>query len=283
MAALVPRSSSCRPSWSRWLWRKESPQSLCGVAPISIGRRPMTILPMPICPLYARMGLSADAELKAWGWYPAGGGEVMCMIKGGRCGTSSRLAAADRGARAWASPSDHRPSRRRQPPCSHRPTHVRPGAGGAERFRRPGAGRAATREGGLPRGRNFSHGRVRDLGGEFLRPWAAGKAVRSRCRRGGCRFARASCLGGRRRIAPCRPASAAARQSPPAHPYSPWRVRPRTSPPMPGRSSSLVLPKSRPRRATVPGAGAAVASKRKLSQRPPDQRSSQMLREEALW
>ena len=34
-------------------------------------------------PALRSMGLSADAELKAWGWYPAGGGEVMCTIKGG--------------------------------------------------------------------------------------------------------------------------------------------------------------------------------------------------------
>ena len=34
-------------------------------------------------PALRRMGLSADAELKRWGWYPAGGGEVVCKIKGG--------------------------------------------------------------------------------------------------------------------------------------------------------------------------------------------------------
>jgi RNA 3'-terminal phosphate cyclase (ATP) len=34
-------------------------------------------------PALRRMGLSADAELKLWGWYPAGGGEVLCKIKGG--------------------------------------------------------------------------------------------------------------------------------------------------------------------------------------------------------
>jgi len=30
-----------------------------------------------------QMGLGADAELKRWGWYPAGGGEIACKIKGG--------------------------------------------------------------------------------------------------------------------------------------------------------------------------------------------------------
>ena len=34
-------------------------------------------------PALRRMGLSADAELKRWGWYPAGGGEVICKIGGG--------------------------------------------------------------------------------------------------------------------------------------------------------------------------------------------------------
>jgi RNA 3'-terminal phosphate cyclase (ATP) len=34
-------------------------------------------------PALRRMGLSADAELKRWGWYPAGGGEIVCKIKGG--------------------------------------------------------------------------------------------------------------------------------------------------------------------------------------------------------
>jgi RNA 3'-terminal phosphate cyclase (ATP) len=34
-------------------------------------------------PALRRMGLSADAELKRWGWYPAGGGEVVCNVKGG--------------------------------------------------------------------------------------------------------------------------------------------------------------------------------------------------------
>lgn len=34
-------------------------------------------------PALRRMGLSADAELKRWGWYPAGGGEVVCKIRGG--------------------------------------------------------------------------------------------------------------------------------------------------------------------------------------------------------
>ncbi|MGC2409629.1 MAG: RNA 3'-terminal phosphate cyclase [Methyloceanibacter sp.] len=33
-------------------------------------------------PALRRMGLSADAELKRWGWYPAGGGEVVCKVKG---------------------------------------------------------------------------------------------------------------------------------------------------------------------------------------------------------
>jgi RNA 3'-terminal phosphate cyclase (ATP) len=34
-------------------------------------------------PALRRMGLGADAELKRWGWYPAGGGEVICKIRGG--------------------------------------------------------------------------------------------------------------------------------------------------------------------------------------------------------
>ena len=33
-------------------------------------------------PALRRMGLSADVELKRWGWYPAGGGEVVCQVKG---------------------------------------------------------------------------------------------------------------------------------------------------------------------------------------------------------
>lgn len=34
-------------------------------------------------PALRQMGLGADAELKRWGWYPAGGGEIACKIKGG--------------------------------------------------------------------------------------------------------------------------------------------------------------------------------------------------------
>ena len=36
-------------------------------------------------PALRRMGLSADAELKRWGWYPAGGGEVVCKIGRASC------------------------------------------------------------------------------------------------------------------------------------------------------------------------------------------------------
>jgi RNA 3'-terminal phosphate cyclase len=79
-------------------------------------------------PALRRMGLSADVELKRWGWYPAGGGEVVCQVKGN---AASRRAA--RGVRARASPPHHGPNRRRQPACSHRPAHDRPGAGGPQR------------------------------------------------------------------------------------------------------------------------------------------------------
>ena len=197
-------------------------------------------------PALRRMGLSADAELKRWGWYPAGGGEVVCKIKGGPDRAASRLlAAADRGARARASPPDHRPGRRRQPSRSHRPTHVRPGTCGPQRPRRPRPDRTSAREGGLPRGGNFSVGRLRDLGGKFLRPWAPGKAVRSRCGRGGCRL----CASIMPRVPPSNctlPTSFCCRSpSPLVPPPSPWHVRPRTSPPMPGRLSSSVSPKSR--------------------------------------
>ena len=43
-------------------------------------------------PALRRMGLSADAELKRWGWYPAGGGEVVCNVKGGRDSALRRVA-----------------------------------------------------------------------------------------------------------------------------------------------------------------------------------------------
>src|SRR6516165_3219646 len=43
------------------------------------------------------------------------------------------MAHAGRGARARATDPDLWPGRRHQPPCSHRPTHGRPGAGGAWR------------------------------------------------------------------------------------------------------------------------------------------------------
>jgi len=33
-------------------------------------------------PALRRMGLNANAELKHWGWYPAGGGEVVCRVAG---------------------------------------------------------------------------------------------------------------------------------------------------------------------------------------------------------
>jgi RNA 3'-terminal phosphate cyclase (ATP) len=33
-------------------------------------------------PALRRLGLAVDVELKRWGWYPIGGGEVMCHIKG---------------------------------------------------------------------------------------------------------------------------------------------------------------------------------------------------------
>lgn len=34
-------------------------------------------------PVLRRMGFCVDAELKRWGWYPVGGGEVVCNVTGG--------------------------------------------------------------------------------------------------------------------------------------------------------------------------------------------------------
>lgn len=39
-------------------------------------------------PALRRMGLSAEAELTRWGWYPAGGGEVQCRLVGIQAGAS---------------------------------------------------------------------------------------------------------------------------------------------------------------------------------------------------
>ena len=39
-------------------------------------------------PLLRRMGYRIDAELKRWGWYPVGGGEVVCEIAAGPAGRS---------------------------------------------------------------------------------------------------------------------------------------------------------------------------------------------------
>ena len=47
-------------------------------------------------PVLRKMRLSVDAELKAWGWYPVGGGEIVCTIAG-------RLRSDDQH-RAWPSP-----------------------------------------------------------------------------------------------------------------------------------------------------------------------------------
>jgi RNA 3'-terminal phosphate cyclase (ATP) len=41
-------------------------------------------------PALRRMGFSATAKLTAWGWYPAGGGEVVCTLEGGPGSVHSR-------------------------------------------------------------------------------------------------------------------------------------------------------------------------------------------------
>lgn len=55
-------------------------------------------------PVLRRMGLRAEAELARWGWYPAGGGEVICKMRGGpdrdwpRASWPSPIEALERGA-----------------------------------------------------------------------------------------------------------------------------------------------------------------------------------------
>jgi RNA 3'-terminal phosphate cyclase (ATP) len=48
-------------------------------------------------PALRRMGLSAEAELVRWGWYPAGGGEVRCSLAGVRAGAPQPMEAVERG------------------------------------------------------------------------------------------------------------------------------------------------------------------------------------------
>ena len=42
-------------------------------------------------PMLRRVGLRIDAELKRWGWYPVGQGEIVCSIAGGLPGSDAAL------------------------------------------------------------------------------------------------------------------------------------------------------------------------------------------------
>lgn len=43
----------------------------------------MTYIQQVYLPMLQRMGVQVEVELKAWGWYPRGGGEVTLLVRGG--------------------------------------------------------------------------------------------------------------------------------------------------------------------------------------------------------
>ena len=43
---------------------------------------PTTYIDRVYLPMLKRMGVEAEVSLKAWGWYPQGGGEVELHVKG---------------------------------------------------------------------------------------------------------------------------------------------------------------------------------------------------------
>ncbi len=57
---------------------------------------PFTYIEQVYLPFLSKMGLKAEAKLKAWGWYPRGGGEVALRVTGGT--TLSGLSLLERGA-----------------------------------------------------------------------------------------------------------------------------------------------------------------------------------------
>jgi RNA 3'-terminal phosphate cyclase (ATP) len=52
---------------------------------------PVTYIEQVYLPILARLGVQAGLELRAWGWYPCGGGEVHVQIAGGNALRSLQL------------------------------------------------------------------------------------------------------------------------------------------------------------------------------------------------
>ena len=239
--------SSCRPSSSRWLWPKETSTVVVLGGTHQDWAPTFDDLANAYLPALRRMGLSADAELKHWGWYPAGGGEVVCKIKGGpdqhRRGASwpQPIEALERGpliritGRAVA---------------ANLPAHI------AQRM--ADRARAALSDLDVPVADRTSARRGRSAPGREFFCWPNTRPWRRVSPSMGVRESRPKPLRTRRspfsasitpRVPPSNctlPTSFCCRSpSPLVPPPSPWHVRPRTSPPMPGRLSSSVSPKSR--------------------------------------
>ena len=83
-------------------------------------------------PILKRLGFRIDGELKRWGWYPLGGGEIECAVAARR---RRGLARVDHGACAWPAAPHRRASGRRESSRSHPPTHGGSGTGVACRSR----------------------------------------------------------------------------------------------------------------------------------------------------
>ena len=121
-------------------------------------------------PALRRIGFRIDAELRRWGWYPVGNGEISCEIGIDRGGPRlNPIQMADRGPLRQV--AGHRC--RRKPARSHSTTH----GGSSEGIawgpwcprQYPAAARYRSRAG---RG-HFSCGQVREHGGKLLWLWPA--------------------------------------------------------------------------------------------------------------
>src|SRR6516164_6267708 len=160
-------------------------------------------------PALGKVGFRVDAELKRWGWYPVGGGEIVCTIAG-RSPRDDQEGAWPRPVQACKRGALQRISGRSV--AANLPAHIPQRMADRARASLEDLGVAVDIQpqrvtAACPGAGIFL---LADYEPLLFRLWPAGAAVRKRCRPSGWRAARASRIGSRRRTPPRRPAALAA-------------------------------------------------------------------------